>query len=172
MKNYNSNNKLTPQHPGAAMWLGWMHDGSWGVGDVLHACFEYLAAGLDWRSRYDNASPLVDYARRWGVDGVLDPDARLMPHCMAQIDSIAAWLTTTTTDATRAQHICAMVHDDPHNVRYTDVYQVITDNWDDLRQWSVTYRLLGDLVAMQQWWDDADARADLCQIITSVSLSW
>lgn len=173
MKNYNSNNKLTPQHPGAAMWLRQMHNGAWDIGDVVHACFDYLSAGMGWRSRYDNAAPLVDFAIRWGsVDDVMDTDARLMPHAVAQLDNIAAQLATITTDATRAQYICAQVHSDPSSVRYTDVYRLLLDHWDNLRQWSITYRLLSDLALMHQWRDNADARAHLYRTIAAVSSSW
>lgn len=171
INNTKNNNKSTPQHPGATMWLGQMRDGAWGIGDVVHACCDYLAAGVEWHSRYDNAAPLVDYARRWGVDDVMDPDARLLPHAVAQMDGIAA-LLTDVTDAARAQHVCALVHTDPRSVRYADIYHLLSDHWDDLRSWSMTYRLMADLALMHQWRDNADARAHLYRTIAAVSSSW
>lgn len=161
INNTKNNNKSTLQHNAATMWLRQIHNGAWGIGDVVHACFDYLSAGVRWRSRYDNAAPLVDYARRWGVDDALDADAQLLPHAAMQLDGIAAQLATTTADATRAQHLCALVHTDPRSVRYADIYQLLSDHWDDLRSWSITYRLMADLATIQQWQDNADARAGL-----------
>lgn len=172
MHNNINNSKLTQYNTNVAVWLQWLHDGTRSIGDVVHACFEYLAAGQDWRARYDNAAPLVDYARRWGVDDMMDANARLMPYCIRQIDSITARLADDATDAVCAQHICAMMHNDPCSVRYADVYRLLMDNWADLRWWSITYRLLAAMAAMQQWCDDDAARADLHQIITSMSAAW
>lgn len=173
MQNKKADKNFTIKHKGATMWLRQMRDGAWGVGDVVHACCDYLAAGANWHAKYDNATPLVDFAIRWGsVDDVMDADAQLLPHAAMQMNGIAARLATTTADATRAQHICAMMHNDPRSVRYADIYQLLSDHWDDLRQWSITYRLLADLATMQQWQDNDTARADLRQIITSVSSSW
>lgn len=102
---------------------------------------------------------------------MMDADARLMPHAVAQMDAIADLLADAKYTA-RAQHICAMLRNNPDCVRYTDIYHLLTDNWDALCQWSSTYRLLSDIAVMQQWRDDNDARADLCQIITDMSAAW
>lgn len=171
--NNNINNKPTQYNTNIAVWLQWLHDGVRGVGDVVHAICDYLAAGAHWRARYDNAAPLVAYAIRWGVDDALDADAQLLPYCIRQMDSITARLADAdATDAVRAQHICAMMRNDPDNVRYTDIYQLLTDNWDALCQWSITYRLLAAIAAMQQWCDDDAAQAELHQIITAMALAW
>lgn len=160
-----------PQHPGAAMWLRQMHNGAWDIGDVVHAICDYLAAGVCWRSKYDNAAPLVDYARRWGVDDVMDPDARLLPHIVRQMDNICD-LMADTKYAAHVQHVCALVHTDPRSVRYADIYHLLSDHWDNLRQWSVTYRLMADMAIMHRWQDNDNARADACHIITDMSEAW
>lgn len=165
----NIDNKLT--NTNVALWLQWLHDGVRGVGDVVCACCDYLAAGAHWRARYDNAAPLVAYAIRWGVDDVLHVDDRLMPYCIRQMDVITARLADTT-DAARAQRICVQLRNDPDNVRYTDIYQLLMDNWDALCQWSITYRLLAAMAAMQQWCDDDAAQSELHQIITAMALAW
>lgn len=171
MQNKKADKNFTIKHKGATMWLRQMRDGAWGVGDVVHDICDYLAAGARWRSKYDNAAPLVDFAIRWGVDDALDADAQLLPYCIRQIDSITARLADAT-DAVRAQHICAMMHNDPCSVRYADVYRLLSDHWDDLCQWSITYRLLAAMAAMQQWCDDDVVQAELQQIVTDMASAW
>lgn len=55
----------------------------------------------------------------------------------------------------------------------TLVYQLLLNNWEDLKGWSITYRLLADLAVLEKGWrDTAETRTELLQLMKNVSAEW
>ena len=179
-------NDLLPKNPNAAMWLQFLYDGSWGIGDVLGACFGDLSAGVDWQAKYDNALDIVKFANHWVcmTGSRPDPEAYKNPHFLSQFDSVVTKLETIAEEATSGQYeaqkkaefakdLYNIAKDKPEDMVYSSIYLLLLDNWEYLKNWSITYRLLADIVAMNKdWRNTEETRYELTQLLITVSAEW
>lgn len=179
-------NDLLPENPNAAMWLQLLYDGSWGIGEVLEACFADLSAGVNWQSKHDNALDIVKFAHHWEcmANNIPDPEAHEMHHFLSQLDSVVTKLETIAEEATSGQYeaqkeakwakdLYNIAKDEPEYMRFSNIYQLLLNNWEHLKNWSITYRLLADMVAMQKnWRNTEETRYELTQLLTTVSAEW
>lgn len=179
-------NDLLPENPNAAMWLQLLYDGSWGIGEVLEACFADLSAGVYWQAKHDNALDIVKFAQHWEcmANNMPDPEAHEMHHFLSQLDSVVTKLETIAEEATSGQYeaqkeaewakdLYNIAKDEPEYMRFSNIYQLLLNNWEHLKNWSITYRLLADMVAMQKnWRNTEETRYKLTQLLTTVSAEW
>lgn len=178
--------ELLPQNQNAAMWIQLLYDGSWEIGDVLQACFAYLSAGIDWKAKHDNAFELVKFAQHWDLMANVNPDseAQEMYHFLSQLDSVATKLMIIATEsvdgeyeakkeAEWARELYKITFEEPDKIRFGDIYQLVLNNWEFLKNWSITYRLLADMSIMQKnWINTEETRYELTKILKCVSSEW
>lgn len=179
-------NDLLPKNPGVAMWLQSLYDGSWGIGEVLEACFADLSAGIYWEAKHDNALDIVKFAHYWEciINSIPDPEAPEMYHFLSQLDSVVSKLETIAKEAKIGQYEAQKeakwakelyndAKNEPKYIRFSNIYQILLNNWEHFKNWSITYRLLADMVSMQKnWRNTAEIRYELTQILISVSSEW
>lgn len=179
-------NDLLPKNSSASSWLQLLYDGSWGIGDVLQACFSDLSAGVYWESKYDNALDLVKFSHHWDImaNNKPDPEAPEMYHYLSLFDSLVTKLDTIAkenvdgkfeaqTEADWARELYRISKEEPQFMRLCNTYQLIINNWTVLKNWSITYRILADLVAMQpDWRNTEETRYELKKILTAMSDEW
>lgn len=162
-----------------------------GVGNALEAIFSNNAAGLNHASKYDNLLPIVEFAH------VLSCSSRAIPtgkerervHFCSQLDSVATMLEELAADAAAAGDVVTRVsyqneakwaralleefETEPQYTRYSNIFQLVLNNWDVLKGWSITYRLLTDLAAMEKdWTDNANTRTELLRLLKEVASEW
>ena len=179
-------NDLLPENPCAAMWLQLLYDGSWGIGEVLEACFANLSAGIYWQAKHDNALNIVKFAHHWEsmANNIPDPESHEMHHFLSQLDSVVTKLEIIAEETQNGQYeaqkeakwakdLYNIAKTEPEYMRFSNIYQLLLNNWEHLKNWTITYRLLADMVAMQKnWRNTEETRYELTQILTAVSAEW
>jgi len=70
----------------------------------------------------------------------------------------------------------SLIHDlqtVPSCCRIFNFYNIVLHNWDDLKDLSITYRLLADLVKLERAWDESlDKKAELLELLKKESEKW
>lgn len=179
-------NDLLPKNESASMWLKLLYDGSWGVGEVLNACFSYLSGGINWEAKYDNSFELVRWAHHWEcmANNLPDENAPEMYHFLLQLDSIVSKLDEIAKQSTQNQYeikkeadwakeLYKIAKNEPEYMRYCNIYQLLLNNWEVLKNWSITYRLLADLASMQKKWRNTEkTRYELTKLLKIISDEW
>ncbi len=156
------------------------------IGSTLAAFFSYNAAGINWHSRYDNFLPLVQFAKKNQAycNTILTGKEDELYHSCSQIESIISIIEDTAKKKTEdkfkyqqelkfANHLLNELREEPQFSRLINFYTLILDNWDILKDWSVTYRLLMDLSLLEKGWkNDSQTRTELVEIIKRISIDW
>lgn len=180
---------LLPKNNNARLWLELLYTEEWGIGDVLKAAFSTNAAGTRgaWSSKWDNLLPLVEYALRQEIlcNTVPTGKERELHHFRSQLDSICNKLEGLAADednknsyfysneAKFARELLKEANEEPEFMRYCNFYSLVIDNWNVLKDWSITFRMLNDLAAMEQGWRTTpESRYELTQIIKELSIDW
>lgn len=179
-------NDLLPKEASASMWIQFMYEGIWGIGEVLDACFGYLAAGNNWEAKHDNALELVKFAYHWDTMSNTLPDVKAleMHHFLSQLDSVVAKLEDVAEKASSgryesqkeaewAKELYRIAVEEPVYMRFANIYQLILNNWGIFKNWSITYRLLSDMAAMQKnWRNTEETRYELTNILKNITNEW
>lgn len=151
-------------------------DGS--VGETLFALFSNNSAGVNWKSVHDNFLPLVSFARTQELFCYSLPsgDEPELYHARQQFKSIIEKLKTSEEsqcDIKRAEHFLKELEETPKQSHLSNFYEIIINNWTILKDWSITYRFLADLVRIEKKWRNyPETRVELLDIIKSVSADW
>ena len=178
-----------PQEKNARFWCeSFLYAENGGIGRTLEAIFSFNAAGINWGSRYDNLLPIVEFAKTQACFSNAIPTGkeRELHHCCSQMESIITRLehladnSTSPTEkyafqqeANWANDLLNELRTEPQFSRYINFYQLLLNNWDHLKGWSITYRLLADLAVLEKGWqENAEARSELLQLIKEVSAEW
>ena len=161
-----------------------------GIGATLEAIFSYNAAGTRgaWSSKYGNLLPIVQFAHseQCFCNTIPTGEENELYHFRSQLDSICnkfELLAEEATDSSRkyyyekeakfARELLKEATNEPQFMRYCNFYQLIIDNWEDLKDWSITFRMLCDLASMEKGWrDNPDTRRKLLQLINDISVEW
>lgn len=176
-------NALMPEHPTAkrlASTLLFADDG--GTADTIMAIFQLAAAGVNVP---DNLMPFIEFARRQelGNQTVLSGDEPDIYYLLNQADSITTYLEKKAEERgiTRIAPDDidlgeSLIHDlktAPSCCRIFNFYNIVLHNWDDLKDLSITYRLLADLVQVERGWDESlDKKAELLELLKKESEKW
>lgn len=178
-----------PKEKNARFWAeNYLYSEDGGIGKTLETIFSTNAAGVDWGAKYDNLLPIVEFAKTQECfcDTIPSGEERELCHCCSQLDSVATkleHLADEETDRTKrytyqkeakcARELWTELSEKPQYSRYVDIYQLLLNNWEDLKGWSITYRLLADLVVLEKGWrDTAETRSELLQLMKNVSAEW
>lgn len=178
-----------PKEKNARFWAEhYLYSEDGGIGRTLEAIFSVNSAGVNWRAKYDNLRPLVEFAKTQECfcNTIPTGDERELHHCCSQLDSVAIKLEhladeaadrtkkyTYQKEAKWARELWTELREEPQYSRYVNIYQLLLNNWEDLKGWSITYRLLADLAVLEKGWrDTAETRTELLQIMKDVSAEW
>ena len=162
-----------------------------GIGRALSATFEMNSAGINWGTKHGDLFPLVRFASTQEVFcGVpLTGKEEVLHHACSQIQSVLDRLNTRATEAEDAgdtekklyykkeadwgAELLKELKEEPECSHLINFYQLLLNSWEDFKDWSITYRLLADLVNLEKGWrDDPEARMELLQILKAVSENW
>lgn len=163
----------------------------WGIGNVLNSLFGLNAAGTRgaYSSRWGNFLPLVQFAQKQECLCNTIPTGKEpeLYHFRSQLDSICKKLEELAADesndnetrhyyaneAKYARELLRQATQEPRLLRYSNLYQLLINNWSVLKDWSITFRILTDMATLQKGWRSTpEARFELVQIINGLSKSW
>lgn len=182
-------NDLMPQNKDARFWLDPLYQGEWSVGNVLHAAFAANAAGTRgaWSSKWGNFLPLIEFAKTQEslCNTVPTGEEQELHHFRSQLDSICEKLESLAEDkenpdapyyaneAKYARDLLKEAKEEPQYMRYINFYQLVIDNWEILKDWSITFRMLCDLATMEKGWRNTpEVRYELTRILSDISKEW
>lgn len=183
-------NDLLPQNKNASYWLQLLYDESWKISDVLDAVFAWNAAGTRgaWSSKYNNLRPLVEFAAEQSCLCNTTPSGKEQEiyHFLTQLDSVCEKFKSLSDEATNdqkkyyykneekwARELLKEAIEDPRSMRYYNFYTLVLNNWDDLKDWSITFRMLSDLAALEKnLRNTEETRYELTQIMKKISAEW
>lgn len=156
-----------------------------GIGDTLHAIFSCCSSGTNWNSSHDNLLAIVQFAKREESFCNTTPSGEEVElhHCVSQMKSVVERFDYLIKNSPQnqeykksknwAQSLLDELQSDPKFSRYANFYQILLDNWDDFKGWSITYRLLDDLAQMEKGWRNyAETKIELLNIIKQVTDEW
>ncbi len=157
-----------------------------GIGRTLQAIFSSNAAGTNWESVHDNLLPIVQYAKSQEClcNSVPVGNEKELFHFCSQLAAVCLKLEKLAdknsdkgieynNEAKWARQLLKEANDEPQFMRYINFYQILLNNWEEFKNWSITYRLLADLAVMEKGWvDSPEARIELLKIIKEVSNEW
>lgn len=160
-----------------------------GIGATLDAIFSYNSEGSESQtSKYTNLLPIVQFARTQQIycntiPTGKEPDFR---HFCSQLRSIYNKFKCLSENAKDSESkfyyqneanfmrdLLKEATEEPQFMRYSNFYQIVIDNWVDLQNWSITFRMLSDLAKMEKGWKDTpETRTTLLQLLKDVSTEW
>lgn len=163
------------------------------IGAALETLFENNSAGMDWHSKHTNYLPFVFFAREKSsfcknrlLAGEKYAIEFAATHTASQLASIIDHLREQgekTEDDVKAayfqrevklgEYYLKELKEEPQFFKPINLYNLVINNWDQLSWWSITFRLLNDLVQLQTGWrDDPEAQLELLDLMKSVSAEW
>ena len=162
-----------------------LYTNNWSIQDTLIAVFEYLSIGLNWESRYDNGRDLVVYSMHQSAlnHSIIDTTSDEIYHMLNQFDSAIKKMEKSyenyeenpdaTNEIAYAKEIYRQLESKDNGVSMSSVYTIILNNWDALKNWTITYRLLGDLVKLEKnWSNNSNRRYELSLLIRTLAKEW
>lgn len=174
---------LLPEHPTAkSLASGMLFANDGGTADTIVAIFQLAAAGVNVP---DDLMPFIEFARKQELERqtALNGDEPDIYHLVSQADSIMTYLDEIATERGIVRRtiddieLCkSLIHDlktAPSCCRIFNFYNIVLHNWDDLKDLSITYRLLADLAKLARCWDESlDKKAELLDILKAESAKW
>ena len=166
------------------MWLEWLEDEAKSIPQVLYDCFNYVGLGLELRAVHDNGVELVRFASRCARKSSDIPtlDTASKSQFLSMLESMATKLEIIAkergtheaeSEAIWARRLHRDACEDLTSVRYCNIYDLILKNWNALKNWSGTYKLLIGVVCIQADWEDSEElRDELARIIEDIASEW
>ena len=155
------------------------------ISKALSAIFCNNSAGVNWEAVHDNMLPLVQFASEQEKmsSTTLTGNEPEIHHLSAQMQFVINRFLNMSDEAEktiemyhfkkqakRGTKLLQALKEDPKHSQLTDFYIFLLDNWEDLKKWSTTHRLLADLTKLgKNWKDDSETRKKFLQIIENVS---
>lgn len=160
------------------------------VSKTLSALFSDNAAGTRgcWSSRYGNFLPLVMLAQGLSVHSemMLTGEEHEYHHLCEQMDSVAKKFKLIydneedsgikydlSKEVKASEYLLKELKNEPQFIRFVNIYRLLTDNWSYFKDWSITFRLLADMAALDSGMgNNAEDRMRLLEIIKDISDEW
>lgn len=154
------------------------------IGKTLSALFAINAAsvGMQGEAKYDNFKAIVDFAARESAiynQTILTGKEKELVHMQLQLEAI---INVLKIESEKKWGIALLeeLKKEPKMARLANIYQLVVNNWEEkissditLKKWSITYRLLADLVGLEtNWRNSPEVRTELLGLIKKMSSDW
>lgn len=171
-----------PQHP-RAKWIvsEILFTDNEGIKKSIETLFQLATSGLN----VPDLRPFIDFARQQELQSrtTLTGNEQELPHLKNQVDSIINHLEITWKTENRERQRFddialgkSLINDletYPSCCNIFNFYIIIIRNWEYLKDLSVTYRLLADIVQVSNSWkEDNEKKAELLTLLKNESAKW
>lgn len=156
------------------------------VQETLDAVFSYNAAGINWKSKYSNFKPLVEYCinfssatstckgteghRHYLISQLTDIVDRIENCTYSCIEPYERKMYSSQLE--RAKILLNTTKEKPEELIFRNHFQLVYDCWDMLDDWSITYRYLCCLAVMCNFQENPTTRNYLYDLISEISKEW
>ncbi|MBR0341199.1 MAG: hypothetical protein IJH64_02905 [Oscillospiraceae bacterium] len=178
---------LFPSHPDAAHQVEFLYRHIYTLNEAVGNTFNRMGEGINWEPLYNNAMPLIEFAaaqnrrngnsiRRTGADiHYLKKNWEIVIQGLKNYADNDAYFNKPNVerDILEAEKLLDELKNDPLDVVLSNLYDIIIRNWIALRDWQITYRALyGLAIVGVEWRQTADARLQLIEILSDMSIDW
>ena len=153
------------------------------INNTLAALFSINSAGINWRSKYDNFKPFVEFCiynlENAENDNIHDTE---MSHFKKQLEAILSYISIFIDSSNnplekdfyvsqikKAEHL---LNETDQEILTKDFLYIINDCWDILKDYTYTYRSLTSFVNMFKIQENVYTRTKLFNIICEASEQW
>lgn len=157
-----------------------------GIQMTLAQAFDYVNTRVSTYEEYQNMRPLVVFAHRLEMAGYhpLKGNERNLDYLCKKLHSLHDKLVAVMnergetdgsdmkSDIDYLDHMIMVFEKGPENGKLADVYNMILQYWDDLKDWDYTYRTLWCLADMAQWKNTADMRMLCLGLLHRITADW
>ena len=161
-------------------------DDSDNIKNALNAAFANNAAGIDWKAKHSNFLPVVIFCLKYykGPEKFTGKEHELH-HLLEQLFLIIKRINNCVNGiinaeeksffddkAKNAMTLITHIKETPEEINPYDVFELISDFFAMLDDWSITYRALSDLTSICTFEESARNRIELFDIISRLSADW
>lgn len=153
---------------------------------TLEAAFQNNSAGIDWKARHSNFFPVVMFSlRKFKGPAKFTGKEHEYHHLLDQLTFIIKRINNCVCGvinteerafladkAKNAMELIKNLKENPGKISPFDVLEMISDFFEMLDDWSITYRALSDLAAISTFEESSNARIELFDIIDELSTEW
>lgn len=171
-------NDIMPKNNNVRNWIFLLYSENWKIEDVLIAFFDFCSVGVNFRAKENNCLKLIEYIyeEERHTRNPFPKNAPEMHHFLSQFDSLVENLEKNSS-AEQVKWAKELLTNLENNriefINFVDLYDLIIHNWEALKEWSFTFRLLCDLVKMQEFWrNDSRQRLEIVELLTDISSEW
>ena len=185
LENHLLNGLLTTNQQ-CSFWIKSIYSGKTS-GEILSLIFQYNAAGVNWESCHLELLPFIDFAiNEQKYCSKNKVDEKLIPHYIDQLQSISRnfneLLEQSLDFESKSKYTEAIEtidflvrysKENPQDIQFINYYRLCKWYWDDVKNWSVTFRALTDVADMQtEWRDDSESRYLLVDMLRKLADEW
>lgn len=184
---------LLPKDEKARYWVEYLYSGPCKMKRVIQGIFETASGGINWKSKYNNLYPLIQFCLSQEALGgsVINGDEQVLFHFRSQLDSICMYFediiadTVANIKATEnekrnlkkelefARYLYQVANDEPQHLQLVNIYKIVMDNWNFLNDYQITYRLLADTISLtNNFLETEETRKELTEIIKGMAEKW
>ena len=182
---------LLPENRDAKMIIEYLYAEDWTIQETLIAIFDYLSTRIDLNEsgdidcKYVNGMDLVVYCmhqsgrNRSIIDNNSDATCNMLKLFDFVIEKMELFYEDykenldVATEISYIKGIYKRLEEKTYNVSITTIYTIILTNWEILKNWKVTYRLLSELVKLESpWVNQFIERYELLLLIKKLSNDW
>lgn len=153
---------------------------------TLNAAFEINAAGTDWKAKHSNFLPIIMFGMKYYRNpAYFTGKERVFHHLLEQLFLIIKRIDNCVKGvikveersfledkAQNAMNLITSLKNAPEKINPYNIFEIISDFFEMLDDWSITYRALSDLVEICTFEESSDTRIELFDIINELSVNW
>lgn len=179
-------NDLLTTNSEVSFWIKSLYSGK-SSGEILSLIFQYNAAGVNWESCHLELLPFIDFAiNEQKYCSKNKVDEKLIPHYIDQLKSMSRnfneLLEQSLDFESKSKYTEALEtidflvrysKENPQDIQFINYYRLCKWYWDDVKNWSVTFRALTDVADMQtEWRNDSESRYLLVDMLRKLANEW
>jgi hypothetical protein len=155
----------------------YLYSPDWSISKTLTIIFENNSAGINFQAVHDNMIELVQFANKQEIfkTTMLTGKEAELHHMASQLQSILNYLSKSggyDETVTWGNEILEELQTEPRITRLTNIYQLIINSWDVLKNRTETYRLLSDITSVSSYINNIDMRKELLHLMIKISNEW
>lgn len=156
-----------------------------GIKKTLDALFSSNASGINWKSKYNNFKPVVEYCLLYCDAKSHYEDNSSLDYFISQLKAIVSRIENCVYACIEsydknmyssylefAELILKKAKESPQEIMYRECFDLINVCWDMLYDWSITFRFLACVTSMCEFEENSCARNKLYSIISDISKKW
>lgn len=175
--------KYLPKHADARYWCeNYLYRDEDGILETLRKTFLTLALGVKDKARYNNTFKLVRYSADLCInhDGQYNATEWKLKDVMKSFSSVLFWLSVGVNEKTitknaldAAEELYNAYSKEPEFINLHNLYAVLIKNWEALKDYSATYRMLAAMIDIHpKFVARPGEKRELCDIMIEMSEEW